>query len=137
VSAFARGDRVVVTQFVRRGDDEDIAELDGWLVQMTDRTVTIASTPDWEHLEFEKDYFTATYLLDQVIVSPFNRATADAGAINVETVLVLGIFSLFIIGLACTLWGALGGSVWLMAGGIALAITCWWIGPLLLKGTDQ
>lgn len=80
MTAFARGDRVVVTQFVRRGDDSDIDELDGWLVQMTDRTVTIASSPDFEYLEFDTDYFTATYPLDEVIVSPFQASMADRGA---------------------------------------------------------
>lgn len=133
MTAFARGDRVVVTEFVRRGGDADISDIDGWLVQITDRTVTIASTPDWEDLEFEKDYFTATYLLSDVIVSPFGRAVAtEAGGVTVALIM----FVLFAIGLACVLYGALGRSAPLLAGGIILALTCWWLGALASEGTD-
>ena len=72
---YAKGDRVVVSQFIRRGDDADVSELDGWVVHHGvvphgEAFIVIANTPDWADLDPE-DYFTATFALDDVIVSPW------------------------------------------------------------------
>lgn len=134
MSAFSRGDRVVVTEFIRRGDDSDIDELDGWLVQMTDRTVTIASSPDWEHLEFEKDYFTATYSLDDVIVSPFALTAAESGRAEILLIFIVIGLVLMVVGAI----GALGGhwaQAWLILYGVFVAGTPF--GIALFMGAKQ
>ena len=65
---FERNEHVVVSEFVRRGDDTDVTELDGWVVFHGEAVIVIANTPDWAELEAD-DYFTATFPLDDVIVS--------------------------------------------------------------------
>lgn len=121
MSALARGDRVVITQFIRRGDDSDISELDGWLVAMTDRTVTIATTPDWQELVFEEDYFTATYLLSDVIVSPFALSDAESGRAEILLIIAVVGLVLFAIGTIGALGGH-GGQAWLMLAGAWLVV---------------
>ncbi|MFD4111646.1 hypothetical protein ACFWWU_36645 [Streptomyces sp. NPDC058650] len=124
-----------MTTFVRRGEDSDSKDLDGWLVQMTDRTVTIANTPDWESLEFEVDYFTATYVLSDVIVSPFALSDAEAGFIALSEIA----FVLVVIGLALLVVGILGRSLPLATAGFVLAAIIATVALIVAKpkGTDS
>jgi hypothetical protein len=115
VSAFERGDHVVVSQFVRRGDDYNVSELDGWVVFYGEAVVVIANTPDWATLPAD-DYFTATFALDDVIVS-HARATSETGASTVLTSVFLFLAALAFIGALGRywplFWGAVGFAAWL------------------------
>lgn len=64
-----RGDHVLVSKFIRRGDDADTEDLDGWVVFCGEAVIVVANTPDWRELE-PADYWTATFSLDEVIVTP-------------------------------------------------------------------
>jgi len=95
---YARNDRVVVSQFVRRGDDADVSELDGWVVFYGEAVVIIANTPDWQSLP-EDDYWTATFPLDDVIVSAYAApVAAEGGAADVLFVLLVTGAAMFVIG---------------------------------------
>ncbi|MFF2493213.1 hypothetical protein [Agromyces sp. NPDC058064] len=54
----------------------------------------------------------------------------ERGAASIAFLLV---FSLFVIGLACALFGALGHSFPLFVGGIILAVSCWGVGAFTSK----
>lgn len=73
---FARGEHVVVHQFIRRGDDTDTDTFDGWVVAHGGHFITIANTPDWADLDPD-DYYTASYRLDHVIVTPYTPELGD------------------------------------------------------------
>ncbi|WP_350347217.1 hypothetical protein ABIQ69_11310 [Agromyces sp. G08B096] len=115
---FERGTRVVVHQFIRRNDDTDTDSLDGWVVFHSEAVIVIANTPDWADLDPE-DYYTATFPLDEVIVSPFTPERAETGSTNVAATLLL-------VAAALVFWGVLGRAPILIAAGVLLA------GPVLV-----
>lgn len=63
--------------------------------------------------------------------------TDDRGTVNVAHMLVLAVFVLFITGLACALFGALGHQFPLFIGGLILACVSFGVGILIPEGTDQ
>lgn len=73
---FQRNDHVLVSKFIRRGDDADTEDREGWVVFHGEAVIVIANTPDWCELE-PADYWTATFSLDEVIVTPLNERTPE------------------------------------------------------------
>jgi len=119
---FEKGDRVIVTQFIRNRDDADTQDLDGWVVFYGEAVIIIASTPDWATLP-EDDYFTATFPLDEVIVSPFTPEPAEQGAANVLFVLLITGAALVVVGvLGHWVWPIIIAGAWLVAAVFIIAL---------------
>jgi hypothetical protein len=72
---YEKGTRVVVSRLIRRGDDADTLDFDGWVMFHGEGVIIIADAEDYATCDPEK-FTVLTFHLDEVIVSEYTPPLA-------------------------------------------------------------
>ncbi|WP_353809111.1 hypothetical protein [Agromyces sp. SYSU T00194] len=105
---YETGTHVIVTEFIRNGDEKTEADLDGWVTYCDAKIIIIANTPDFADLVEGDDYFQARFNRDRVLVTP----VGERGASDVFVVLFAAAAAVFAVGVLGRSWQLLVVGVW-------------------------